>query len=195
MNVFGPAVGKAACGEQRKCKSVPALSGFRVRCERTRILSPGLAESSGVGERGRIHFRCPLIAGIGLQDPPKRRKRVGHAPLLGQRGAEQVMRLAQFRRARDDVATRLDAAGVEVAIACADMSRRRLRQEAGIAVSYGLPREKAYINIEKYGNTSAASIPIALDEAVRLGKLKKGDVALMVAFGAGLTWANAVIRM
>ncbi len=59
----------------------------------------------------------------------------------------------------------------------------------------GLPREKAYINIEKYGNTSAASIPIALDEAVRLGKLKKGDVALMVAFGAGLTWANAVIRM
>lgn len=58
-----------------------------------------------------------------------------------------------------------------------------------------LPREKAYINIDKYGNTSAASIPIALDEAVRLGKLKKGDVALMVAFGAGLTWANSVIRM
>lgn len=58
-----------------------------------------------------------------------------------------------------------------------------------------LPREKAFINIDKYGNTSAASIPIALDEAVRQGKLKKGDVALMVAFGAGLTWANAVIRM
>lgn len=58
-----------------------------------------------------------------------------------------------------------------------------------------LPREKAFVNIDKYGNTSAASIPIALDEAVRLGRLKKGDVALMVAFGAGLTWANAVVRM
>jgi 3-oxoacyl-[acyl-carrier-protein] synthase-3 len=58
-----------------------------------------------------------------------------------------------------------------------------------------LPREKAFVNIDRYGNTSAASIPIALDEAVRLGKLKKGDVALMVAFGAGLTWANAVVRM
>jgi 3-oxoacyl-[acyl-carrier-protein] synthase-3 len=58
-----------------------------------------------------------------------------------------------------------------------------------------LPLEKAVVNIDKYGNTSAASIPIALDEAVRSGRIKKGDVVIMVAFGAGLTWANAVIRM
>jgi len=58
-----------------------------------------------------------------------------------------------------------------------------------------LPAEKAFVNIDKYGNTSAASIPIALDEAVRAGKLQKGDIAIMVAFGAGLTWANAVVRM
>ena len=58
-----------------------------------------------------------------------------------------------------------------------------------------LPLEKAIVNIEKYGNTSAASIPIALDEAVRAGKLVKGDVAVFVAIGAGLTWANAVVRM
>ncbi|MBC7782830.1 MAG: ketoacyl-ACP synthase III [Burkholderiales bacterium] len=59
----------------------------------------------------------------------------------------------------------------------------------------GLPMEKAFVNIDKYGNTSAASIPIALDEAVREGKLVKGDIAVFVAFGAGLTWANAVVRM
>lgn len=58
-----------------------------------------------------------------------------------------------------------------------------------------LPKDKCFINIDRYGNTSAASIPIALDEAVRQGRLKEGDVVLMVAFGAGLTWANAVIRM
>ena len=58
----------------------------------------------------------------------------------------------------------------------------------------GFPPEKVYVNIEKYGNTSAASVPIALDEAVRAGKLQKGDVAIFVAFGAGLTWANAVVR-
>lgn len=58
-----------------------------------------------------------------------------------------------------------------------------------------LPPDKAYVNIDRYGNTSAASIPIALDEARREGKLQKGDNVVMVAFGAGLTWANAVIRM
>lgn len=54
--------------------------------------------------------------------------------------------------------------------------------------------EKAFVNISKYGNTSAASIPIALDEAVREGRISAGDVIILVAFGAGLTWANAVIR-
>ena len=59
----------------------------------------------------------------------------------------------------------------------------------------GLPREKAFVNIDKYGNTSSASIPIALDEARRSGKIGPGDVIIMVAFGAGLTWANAVVRL
>ncbi|HEX8322282.1 MAG TPA: beta-ketoacyl-ACP synthase III [Tepidisphaeraceae bacterium] len=59
----------------------------------------------------------------------------------------------------------------------------------------GLPLDRALVNIERYGNTSAASIPIALDEAIRSGKLKKGDVAVFIAIGAGLTWANAVVRM
>jgi 3-oxoacyl-[acyl-carrier-protein] synthase III len=59
----------------------------------------------------------------------------------------------------------------------------------------GMPKEKAFVNIDKYGNTSAASIPIALDEAWRGGKVQKGDVLIFVAFGGGLTWANAVVRV
>lgn len=58
-----------------------------------------------------------------------------------------------------------------------------------------IPAEKALVNIDKYGNTSAASIPIALDEAIRAGKLKQGDIVIFVAFGAGLTWGNAVVRL
>jgi 3-oxoacyl-[acyl-carrier-protein] synthase-3 len=58
----------------------------------------------------------------------------------------------------------------------------------------GLPMDKVFVNIEKYGNTSAASIPMAFDEAKRLGKIKKGDYVVMVAFGAGLTWGSAVVR-
>jgi 3-oxoacyl-[acyl-carrier-protein] synthase-3 len=59
----------------------------------------------------------------------------------------------------------------------------------------GFSSDKAFVNIDRYGNTSAASIPIALDEAIRAGKLSPGDVTVLVAFGAGLTWANAVIRI
>lgn len=58
-----------------------------------------------------------------------------------------------------------------------------------------LTPDKAFINIDKYGNTSAASIPIALDEAWRAGKVSPGDVVVLAAFGAGLTWANAVVRV
>ncbi|NPA95850.1 MAG: ketoacyl-ACP synthase III [Thermodesulfobacteria bacterium] len=58
----------------------------------------------------------------------------------------------------------------------------------------GLPKDKVFINIHKYGNTSAASIPIALDEANRQGKLKKGDKILLISFGGGFTWAGVTIE-
>jgi 3-oxoacyl-[acyl-carrier-protein] synthase III len=59
----------------------------------------------------------------------------------------------------------------------------------------GLPADRAFVNIDRYGNTSAASIPIALDEAHRAGKLQKGDIIIFVAFGGGLTWANALVKI
>jgi len=57
-----------------------------------------------------------------------------------------------------------------------------------------LPEEKVFVNIQKYGNTSSASIPIALDEANREGRIKTGDLLLFNAFGAGLTWGAALVR-
>jgi 3-oxoacyl-[acyl-carrier-protein] synthase-3 len=63
-----------------------------------------------------------------------------------------------------------------------------------VATRLGLPMEKVVVNVDRYGNTSAASIPIALDEAVRGGRVKPGDLVMLQAFGAGLTWASAVIR-
>jgi len=58
----------------------------------------------------------------------------------------------------------------------------------------GVPMEKFYVNVDRYGNTSAASIPVALDEAVESGRVKKGDIVLVVGFGAGLTWASGVMK-
>jgi len=57
-----------------------------------------------------------------------------------------------------------------------------------------LPMEKVFVNVQKYGNTSAASIPVALHEAVVEGKIKKGDKIVLVGFGAGLTWGASVIK-
>lgn len=57
-----------------------------------------------------------------------------------------------------------------------------------------IPSEKVFVNVQNYGNTSAASIPLALDEAYRFGRIKPGNVVVVVGFGAGLTWASSVLK-
>jgi 3-oxoacyl-[acyl-carrier-protein] synthase-3 len=57
-----------------------------------------------------------------------------------------------------------------------------------------IPMEKVYVNVDRYGNTSAASIPIALDECVQAGRIRDGSLVLLVAFGGGFTWASVVLR-
>ena len=57
-----------------------------------------------------------------------------------------------------------------------------------------VPMEKVFVNVERYGNTSSASIPIALDEAIEAGRVKEGTTALLVGFGAGFTWGSMVVR-
>ncbi len=68
----------------------------------------------------------------------------------------------------------------------------RITQAVGEALS--LPPEKVFSNIERYGNTTAASIPIALDEAIEAGRIGDGDLVCLAAFGSGFTWGSALIR-
>jgi 3-oxoacyl-[acyl-carrier-protein] synthase-3 len=70
-----------------------------------------------------------------------------------------------------------------------------LRIIEAVAKQAGLPLEKFYLNIERYGNTSSASIPIAIDEATEAGEVKQGDLVLMAALGAGFSWGSAVVRL
>jgi len=62
------------------------------------------------------------------------------------------------------------------------------------AARAGVPMEKMAVNIDKYGNTSSASVPLALDECVKAGRIKRGDIIFLVGFGAGLTWGLTVLR-
>ncbi len=69
-----------------------------------------------------------------------------------------------------------------------------LRIIQATAKRLGLSMDKVFLNIQKYGNTSAASVPIALDEAVSSGRVNEGEYILLEAFGGGLTWASALVR-
>lgn len=60
--------------------------------------------------------------------------------------------------------------------------------------SFDIPRERVFVNLDRYGNTSAASIPLVLDDAHRQGSIRRGDLVLLCGFGAGLTWGTSLIR-
>jgi 3-oxoacyl-[acyl-carrier-protein] synthase III len=70
-----------------------------------------------------------------------------------------------------------------------------LRIIAQVAARLDIPLERFVLNIERYGNTSSASIPLALDEALRDGRIQKGDTVLMCALGAGVSWGSALVRV
>jgi 3-oxoacyl-[acyl-carrier-protein] synthase-3 len=89
----------------------------------------------------------------------------------------------------------LEANGVTAAdIALLVPHQANIRIIEATAQRLHLPMSKVYVNIERYGNTSGATVPIALDEAVREGRAAAGDLVLLDAFGAGFTWGSALIR-
>ncbi len=79
-------------------------------------------------------------------------------------------------------------------IDCVIPHQANLRINQMVAKMIGLPDEKIHNNIQKYGNTTAASIPICMHEAIEIGKIKPGSMVALVAFGAGLTWGSAFLR-
>lgn len=92
-------------------------------------------------------------------------------------------------------AAALDAAGLKIEdVACIIPHQANMRIIEAIADRLNLPIEKFMVNLDRFGNTSAAAVAIALDEANRTGRMKTGDYILLVVFGGGLTWASSVIQ-
>jgi 3-oxoacyl-[acyl-carrier-protein] synthase-3 len=89
----------------------------------------------------------------------------------------------------------LEANGLVAAdVSCVVAHQANIRIIEGVAERVGIPLERFHINIDRYGNTSSASVPTALDEALELGKIKAGDLLLFSALGGGLAWASAAVR-
>jgi 3-oxoacyl-[acyl-carrier-protein] synthase-3 len=92
--------------------------------------------------------------------------------------------------------TALGKAGLTVGdISLVIPHQANMRIIAQVASQLGIDDSKCFINIQKYGNTAAASIPIAIDEAIEEGRAKEGDLIMTVAFGGGFTWGSAIIRL
>jgi 3-oxoacyl-[acyl-carrier-protein] synthase-3 len=104
-----------------------------------------------------------------------------------------------YRRAVRAVVDSVTATLARAGVTAADVDLFIPHQANARIVDAVLPRlgigtERTFVNIERYGNTSAASIPIALAEASAVGRLAEGDLVLMTGFGAGMTWASALVR-
>jgi 3-oxoacyl-[acyl-carrier-protein] synthase III len=98
-------------------------------------------------------------------------------------------------RMPESVRAALEANGMttdDIDLLVAHQANLRINQM--VAQGLGLGEDRYYNNIERFGNTTAATIPIALDECVQSGRLKRGDVLMLTAFGSGFTWASGLVR-
>ncbi|MEM9479154.1 MAG: beta-ketoacyl-ACP synthase III [Verrucomicrobiota bacterium] len=97
-----------------------------------------------------------------------------------------------MREAAEIALGRAGISAAEVAMVIPHQANVRILDAT--AERLGIPKERVYINLDKYGNTSAAAVAIALDEANRDGSIKEGDIVLLIVFGAGLTWGSTLLR-
>lgn len=97
-----------------------------------------------------------------------------------------------FDESAKDVLQAADVAADELALVVLHQANQRIIDSA--VSDLHVPAERVFVNLDRYGNTSGASIPLAIDEAVRQGKVERGDLVLLCGFGAGLSWGTAVMR-
>jgi 3-oxoacyl-[acyl-carrier-protein] synthase-3 len=131
--------------------------------------------------------------GFGSRNPPSAEGLEEGVHYLKMQGNE-VFKMA-VRSLSDVVAEALEANGLskeEVTLIFPHQANKRILDATGKRLQ--VPPKKIYSNVDSYANTSAASIPIALDEANRNGKIQEGDVVVLNAFGGGFTWGAALIR-
>jgi 3-oxoacyl-[acyl-carrier-protein] synthase III len=127
--------------------------------------------------------RCPIT-------PENVDQRLNTISMLGREVYKYAVNA--MKKACEDA---LQAAGMTAdRVAMVIPHQANLRIIEAIVDRLNIPMERTFINLDKYGNTSAAAIAIALDEANRSQAIKKGDIVLLVAFGAGLTWAASVVE-
>ena len=161
------------------------------------VVVKSTAEEKGIlsfylGADGGLGDLLKLPAG-GSRMPPTHEtidNRLHYVKMKGNELFKVAVRV--LAKAAEEALSRLHLSPEEVSLLIPHQANRRIIQ--AMAKKAGIPLSKVYINVHKYGNTSSASIAIALDEAVRGGRIKEGDIVVLDALGGGLTWGACVIR-
>lgn len=148
--------------------------------------------STWIGARGSGGDKLTSLAY--REDAEEREKRVSHDKSTVWMAGSEVMKFAVkiMAEAADKVVADAGLTWDDIDIIIPHQANMRIVEAA--AKRLGITTDRMFINLDRYGNTSGASIPIALCEAREAGRLKRGDKAVLVGFGGGLTWAAAVIE-
>jgi 3-oxoacyl-[acyl-carrier-protein] synthase-3 len=150
------------------------------------ILSSHLHSDGNLGE-----LIC--VPGGGSQFPPSEKmlsERLQYMKMKGNETFKVAVKTLEESAREALTANGLSAADLNLYVP----HQANLRILTAVAERLKLPLAKVVLNLDRYGNTSAASIPLALDEAVKEGRLKDGDLVLLSAFGGGLTWGSTLLR-
>jgi len=155
----------------------------------------------GGGDRRGV-LACRLGSEGGLADLLMIPGGGSRAPITKDTVGTQVIKMSGrevFRHAVTKMANLTDNLIAEAGLKPDDIAlviphQANMRIIAAIQDKLQLPDEKMYANVDRFGNTSAASVPIAMDEAARAGRLQPGDLVLLVAFGAGFTWGGCIFE-
>jgi 3-oxoacyl-[acyl-carrier-protein] synthase-3 len=148
--------------------------------------------STVLGSRGDDEHRLVIEAG-GSARPSTADTVARGEHFITMRGSD-IFRLAvrSMSRAAREALTKAGVAGPDVRAVIAHQANERILRSTQEAI--GLPWDKFFVNVEHYGNTGAASVPLALSEFLTAGPVRSGDNLLLASFGGGLTWASAVVR-
>ena len=139
------------------------------------------------------HWELLYMAGGGAKYPASHEtvdKRMHYAKMKGSELFKVAVRM--FVECAETLLSRHRFTAADVNLFIPHQANLRIIEAA--AKRLGMPMERVFVNVDRYGNTGAASVYVALEEAVAAGRLKRGDLVLMAAFGGGVTWGAALVR-
>ena len=210
LYALGVAEGFIASGLARNCLVVGAekLSTITDYTDRSTAILFGDAAGAAVVQPAKGDGRgvlsmflrsdgklAPLLyrPGGGASDPISNKvveERSQYMKMAGREVFKAAVRT--MAQACDEALTRAGVTADEIDLLIPHQANIRILEAT--AKHAGVPMDKVMVNVDRYGNTSSASIPLALDQAIAEGRIKEGSLLLLVAFGAGFTWGSAVVR-